>query len=246
MTEASKGNWWNPKESNSEEVVRELESVDCESACIKYRTKLAVEQNLANPFPTSTAPANRLLKTSDSEVELQSAYTEIMPEYRHEEGFSPSKCDMQKGGVGHKIHLNVSPENIKTISEYLIRKGYCHKFLNGGEILNGKIFTVYIGSHDLTNALAQTLSMDLQDYLSRPIAKEEVEYAPNIIGRFTGGRDEFQQYGFGIRGITIHNKWADQMTWNTEGEKGKILPLAFTDSYNALSNRYGSYFYGTE
>lgn len=247
MAEASKSNWWGSKGPNSDtETVRELVNIDNEAACIKYQTRLAVEQNSGEPFPTSDAPKNPILKKSNNEAELQNEYIETLAEYRHEEEFSPSKCDIRKGGAGHKFHLNVAPENAKAISEYLIKNGYCHKFLSGGEVLNGKIFTIYIGSRDLANKLAQELSMDLQGYLNKPITEEEIEYAPNVIGRFTGDIDEFQQYGLGLRGITIHRDWADKLTWCPEEERRRILPLALRDSYNALANRYGSYFYGSD
>jgi hypothetical protein len=147
--------------------------------------------------------------------------------------------------MGHKIHLNVEPGGLVAVSEYLRKGKFWHKYLDG-EILDGKVFTVYFGSHDLAKKLASQISRDLRPYLRQPIVKDEVEYAPNISGRFQVMSEAFEQYGFGLRGISILTSWAkDKITyWTPQAEKAKRLPLAFDDSYKAMADLYGEYFYG--
>ncbi|MBI2140469.1 hypothetical protein HYU14_06085 [Candidatus Woesearchaeota archaeon] len=103
--------------------------------------------------------------------------------------------------TGWKFHLNVTPKNVKEVSGYLTSKEYYHKFLSGGEIEDGKIFTVYIGSRDKAEEEAQNLSKDLAQYLSMPVEHGEIEFAPGVVGRFdaSNARMTFHQYGgFGL------------------------------------------------
>jgi hypothetical protein len=98
--------------------------------------------------------------------------------------------------IGWKFHLNVLQENVRIVSEYLRKNGYNHKYLKGGEPSDGKIFTVYVGSHRLTQQLARKVSNDLQGKLAKPATtSDEIEIATGVIGRFSGSGKRFNQYG---------------------------------------------------
>jgi hypothetical protein len=177
---------------------------------------------------------------------------------------NPDKIDYPEKipyGIGHKIHLNIEAKDVAAVSKYLKDNGYRHKYLSGGEIEDGKVFTVYIGSKDLTDELAQKISSDLQTYLRRPVFLDEVEYAPNVVGRFESSSgtsaEPFSKYGFGIRGVDMLRQDKDEIISgrnlnkrNTRSENDAILPGgytgAFTRSFERLSQDYGSFFYGTK
>lgn len=212
----------------------------------RYYARLSSLQDAQNPFPNSDAEENSVAQDIADENILGKMYeAELKPYNDLAHPIDESKCDM-KNQVGHKVHLNVAPEDVLEVSGYLISHGYCHKYLSGGEILDGKVFTVYFGSKDLAVRLSQELSTDLEPFLKRPITAEEVEYAPNVVGRFVGSMKDFMQYGLGLRGISVARNWADHLSpWQDPEEKKKVLPLAFTDSFNKLADEYGEYFYGT-
>jgi hypothetical protein len=89
-----------------------------------------------------------------------------------------NKKDFEEANIGWKIHLNVCPENTKAVSEYLISQEYYHKYFGGGEIEDGKIFTVYIGSYLLTEKLAREIYHDIYWILARSRIPGELEFAP--------------------------------------------------------------------
>ena len=105
------------------------------------------------------------------------------------------KVDFEDVNIGWKFHLNVSIENVVAVSEYLIREGYIHKYLTGGESQYGKVFTVYIGSHALAKKLAQKISQDLKDKLAKPDVGNEVEFETGVVGRFVAKVPGFNNYG---------------------------------------------------
>ncbi len=105
---------------------------------------------------------------------------------------------------GYKFHLNVKPENVRSVSAYLKLLGVEHKFLSGGEIESGKIFTVYTGSKNNTERVvkqiadneAVALLLEPMPVSPADLVKHapngEVPYAPNIYGRFVGRKDKYQ------------------------------------------------------
>jgi hypothetical protein len=110
----------------------------------------------------------------------------------------------ENANIGWKFHLNVAQKDVVAVSDYLKANGYCHKYLSGGEIGDGKVFTVYIGSYALAKKLAGQISTDLQNRLARPEPKSyEIEFAAGVVGRFSGPRSMFDQYG--TCGFTLLN-----------------------------------------
>src|SRR3989344_3172963 len=106
-----------------------------------------------------------------------------------------------KGDTGWKVHLNVVPENVRHVSEYLKSNYYNHKYLQGGEPDDGKVFTVYFGSKGMMDKSSQKMSNDLEQQLSLPGAYDETEVARGAVARFTvaddepRGGNEFARYG---------------------------------------------------
>jgi hypothetical protein len=150
-------------------------------------------------------------------------------------------------GAMHKLHLNVAPEHSAYVASYLQQSECRHKFLSGGEPGVGAIFTVYTGSKAWTDKVADMLSRHLKDRLCRPVAGDEVEYAPNVSGRFTHG-PAFLPYGIGgMRGITPLEEDAD-MLWGLRSaepeEKLRTVRLLFERSFARAARTYGKYFHG--
>lgn len=85
---------------------------------------------------------------------------------------------------GWKIHLNVVPDNVEKVSEFLKKGSFTHKYLKGGEISAGKIFTVYFGPKSLTEEGVKEISDGIGDLLETPKASGEAPAAPKIVARF--------------------------------------------------------------
>lgn len=155
--------------------------------------------------------------------------------------------DPNDPNIGWKIHLNVAPENVAAVADYLIEEGYFHKYLQGGEVEDGKIFTVYIGSQDLTASLAKEISQDIGSYLAKPLAHDEIEFAPGIVGRFVGPTNEFRQYGYHGMSSLNNDPDAIAVVFNplSPSEKESLQKNIATRSFDALKTKYGDYFTGT-
>ncbi len=165
------------------------------------------------------------------------------------------KHDFIKSGnpnLGWKIHLNVEPKDVKIVSDYLINNGYNHKYLSGGDIEDGKTFTIYIGDYTLVSNLAKEISNDLKSQLRKPEAKSEVELAPGVVGRFVTQRKEFGQYG--TCGFSIINNWVyDKRGFNAtninliKNKETSYREQALREgemfSYKELKKLYGNYFF---
>lgn len=152
-------------------------------------------------------------------------------------------------GLGWKIHLNATPENVKKISEYLKSNEYEHKYLSGGDPSDGKVFTIYFGSKSKLDEWSEVLASDLKSYISRPATNGEVEVAPGISARFDPGQargDRFFRYGY--FGVPVYRGDTSEESVNSK----RILLEGSTDekeevtrlSYEKLSDLYGSYFTG--
>lgn len=134
-----------------------------------------------------------------------------------------------------KFHLNVSPDNVKKVSKFLKKEGFCHKYLMGGEIESGKVFTVYTGSKKTTEKAVKLITDNVGDLLDEPKAEGESLFAPKIVGRFEGNGNEFA-VKVCKNGICI--------LWN----RLHVFPeIKITDedvqkSRNRLKQLYGDYF----
>lgn len=132
----------------------------------------------------------KILKEYMIPKEVEKKYNKDNPENAKGDFIDEKDLD-----IGWKFHLNIRSKHVKAVSDYLVQNGYCHKYLSGGDIDDGKIFTIYTGSHKLAKKLAQSLSSDLYGYLCKPVAKQEVEFEAGIIGRFVGPKRDFARYG---------------------------------------------------
>lgn len=218
----------------------------------KYYQELLAAQSTPDQFPTSTKIQNPDLGP-DTTV-AQHRYKAALQEYILK---PPDDEKHHWGGnanTGHKLHLNVPLASVRIVSDHLKMLGVQHKYLRGGEVDDGKIFTVYCGSKDRADAIAQQISRDLGSLLRRPMDTSEIEYAPNVVGRFAGaftGPDaEFGQYPLmGMRGLTVL-KSDVRISWTSykdKSEAGKKLmsTKAFVKAFTRASEKYGTYFYGS-
>lgn len=147
-----------------------------------------------------------------------------------------SEYGFNEGMTGWKLHLNVKPEDASHVSTYLRENGYRHKFLSGGMVTSGKVFTIYIGSRELTQRLSQELSKDLEKFLCRPADWREIEFAKGIVGRFSSGdyKEDFSIYGpYGMPELAPD--WNDPFKKETDDEKA-------LKAYKKLKTKFGKYF----
>ncbi len=221
--------WWVENE-------RKLEAAQRRAV---YKNELLLLQNDENPFPNSNEEESPLRTYEEYENALK-PYMAII---------ESDKTDFleHRASVGHKVHLNVAPENVTAVSRYLTENQYSHKYLSGGEVADGKIFTVYFGSLKIAKKYATCLSQELGIKLLRPRVRSQVEYAPNISGRFVGNQTEFTQYPLGgIRGISSMRELVEFDLWThrTPDETREHAMKVFNISYDRLSEMYCEYFYG--
>ncbi len=158
-------------------------------------------------------------------------------------GYVASKKDIN---IGWKVHLNVLPEHSQYVAKYLIAKGYAHKFLSRGELGDGKVFTVYLGSFDMVKKASAEISKDLTGYLALPAEESEIEFAPGVVGRFCGDVRWFAQYGY--NGTSSTRDGADILAnigyyAKTEQQKIEIRERVRQEAVRKLYERYGSYFW---
>ena len=144
---------------------------------------------------------------------------------------------------GWKTHLNVTIENAVAVADYLQSDGYRHKFLMGGDIGDGKIFTLYLGSFEKAQAEAERISNELEGRLAKPVDHGEIELAPGVVGRFRTERFGFNPYGTsGLSTLTTHiNPYL--MMNGTEEEKANYLARAEEASCGQLIKLFGDYFF---
>ena len=162
--------------------------------------------------------------------------------------------DKENHNIGWKLHLNVAPRFVRLVSAYLLKNGYYHKYLNDGKIEDGKVFTIYIGSHQLTKKLAEIISQDLGRFLSKPKAFGEIEFAAGVVGRFCG--PFFGQtplfYNYGSLGVTHldvdHKLFLNHCIWGKKDENHEkvasmLKEKAQKNAIKKLWEMYGSYFF---
>ena len=158
-------------------------------------------------------------------------YTDVLSEYSHESTLGRWTFFDNDPNQGFKFHLNVKPHNVRAVASFLLAQDYRHKYLNGADAELGKIFTVYTGSKQQTEQIVrEVMKSDIAPLLEPALIKDEVSYAPNIVGRFVGDRQNFLTK-IAVRGITILRE-TEQMD----------LEAAFILANQALMKRYGGYY----
>ncbi|MFA6909200.1 MAG: hypothetical protein WC289_04970 [Patescibacteria group bacterium] len=219
---------------------------DTEAETAYYQSLIAAHETV-DPFPTSTSHTNEDANTNNDIA--QQRYTEYMPPYK--QNIHDTEKNYWNGDVniGHKLHLNVPVTSIHDVAEYLKRLNIEHKYLSGGDVTDGKVFTIYCGSKDRADAVATQISADLHPHLRRPANTSEVEYAPNVSGRFMGSQKEWGQYPVGkMRGIAALTE-DRQLLFGykvlSEQDKQRKSKEAFKRSFDRAAEIYGTYFYGS-
>lgn len=210
----------------------------------QYQKYLLRFQKGGDPFPRSRNPLNPDLISATDE-EIRKRYADVMIDYQDVPPHT-DKTDYAARGpnIGHKLHLNIQTSSALEAARYLRAHQYHHKFASGGDLEEGKTFTVYVGSQKLAFALARELSLELGPILSRPKALDDVEYAPNVVGRFSTSNGKYSKYGVGVRGMSVLGNLAG-LRWAADADaKKKLLAQTFVSSYEALANEYGEYFHG--
>jgi hypothetical protein len=238
--------WW--ERVTPEYVKKNTDGSPEQVMALTYANQLHDLLSETDPFPRSTTQKNRDIDPGLSERELFDRYVQEMPEYESTKNYSQSKTDFRGYGtnIGYKLHLNVPISRIRYVANYLQKEEFCHKYLSGGEILDGKVFTIYTGSRSLTERMAQKISTDLGDVLARPMEhNDEREIAQNISGRFNVRGGDFVQYGNGLKGIPMLREDAVRLLYTKDPEARKtIIDLAFKKSFIKLKDLFGEYFYG--
>lgn len=224
---------------------------------LRHKSLIPIFETLAKHPYSANLPENPFIDNPE-------AYHAVLPEYQasyqrvkaynatHPGQNKTDFLDPHNPNVGWKFHLNVTPDHVHAVSQYLIENGYDHKYLSGGGAEDdGKTFTVYIGSKKKIDELASQVSQDLLPHLSRPNDHREIELAPGVVGRFVAldGSKEFDTYG--NYGFSFIKKYFDKAhkammeKWNEKETAYKsIMKEAAVPSYWRLVEKYGTYFTG--
>lgn len=167
-------------------------------------------------------------------LESEKPYVEKLQPYRHH--ITTHKSNKLPNDRHWKLHLNVEPDDCQEVSKYLKENEYDHKFLMGGDVGDGKIFTVYIGSFQKAVDEARTIHKDLEHVLKQPEAKYNINFTEGVSGRFTnsGKNDE----GFIAAGYNGH----PHFNVRHSDKKEELIQKSF----NILLNKYGDYFFNGE
>ena len=209
----------------------------------------------SNGLPTNPFTLARGVRdTTENARATGEAYQQQMlePYYFHEEANKFAQSNpleaktanaLYKADSGWKVHLNVAPEHVAAVSEYLKAHFYNHKYLQGGEPGDGKVFTVYFGAKSMMDKWAQKLGRDLESQLSAPGAHDETEVARGVVARFTvdekepRGGNEFSRYGaYGLSFLR------DSKPLYEASRDEQIADARRT--YTRLDELYGTYFTG--
>lgn len=144
--------------------------------------------------------------------------------------------------VGWKLHLNVEPENVQAVADFLKSNAYHHKYLSGGD--PGDTFTIYIGSYKLASKSAAEISAAVEGRLCKPTSDgSEIEMARGVAGRFRGSTKQgFHQYGYS--GLTLFKDFMTTTPYQdktSEAYKSR-LALEKRRAFRGLIKLYGDYF----
>ncbi len=143
--------------------------------------------------------------------------------------------DEIKQNVGRKLHINILPENIIAVDKYLNDNWFVYKYLHWGELIDGKIFTIYIGSYETTKIVAERISHDIRKYLCKPEDHSEIEFAPGVVWRFkyrSWANDPRKSAPYGTCGFSVDRTL--KSLWITKME---------LISYRRLQSKFGKYFH---
>jgi len=168
---------------------------------------------------------------------LHQRYLQQLDEYQSPG--SPERHDYppKEPNTGWKIHLNVDPKNVRTVSKFLKDNRFKHKFISGANLEQGKIFTVYFGSKQMAQKQIPIVSDHLDHLLEKPGDNDEIPVAPNIVARFDVtanlANNEFSARAY-HQGIPLLNYASEDN-----------LPQSLDQSKRQLSAKYGNYFGGT-
>ncbi len=189
---------------------------------------------------------NHYAAMSDKKL-AQKGYTDASPEYTHivNPPETTAFWNPEEPYLGWKLHLNVRAEDVPFVKEFLLQNDFSHKYLSGGEIEDGKIFTIYCGSKKMADRNAQRIVAHCKDVLCAPLAFDEIVIAPGVCGRFVGDLKDFTQYGHGVKGMGILHDRASGLVFSDASNRKSLLLQAFTMTYSALARSYGEYFYGS-
>lgn len=163
---------------------------------------------------------------------LYAPYEAVMKDYQHH---AEDGRWQFLNRAGYKFHLNVKPINVLEVANYLLDSDFEHKYLDGGAVEDGKIFTVAGGSKVQTEGIVRQIADSFVSRLLEPpltLKYGEVLFAPNIAGRFTGNRRDFHGKQT-INGITILRN-------SEKFDPSKAFDLANKE----LLRKYGEYYGG--
>lgn len=194
------------------------------------------ETSRPSPLDFFGEGTERRMKEDRAKIDkIYGPYEAVLKGYVHKAELGKWQFFNDDPNQGYKFHLNVKPENVRQVAAHLKLGNYYHKYLSGGEVENGKIFTVYTGSKQQTEQIVRDIAdSEIALLLDRPIADEsgEVLYAPNIVGRFVGNRNKYltKVPRFGISILRSTNK--------------DSLDQSYSKTHEALLAEYGDYYGG--
>lgn len=138
--------------------------------------------------------SQRMREQRDKIEQIYAPYKAVLEDYVHNVEAGKWQFFDNDPNQGYKFHLNVKPENVRQVAATLKLGEYQHKYLSGGEVEDGKIFTVYTGSKQQTEQIVrEVVDSEIAFLLEKPLVDGtgEVPYAPNIVGRFVGNRERY-------------------------------------------------------
>ena len=155
------------------------------------------------------------------------------------------KYDAQFDNAEWKIHLNVSPENVISVSKYLKNNWYYHKYISWWSLEHWKIFTIYVWSHKLVKKISWEISDDISNFLLKPKSTDEIELAKWVVWRFSYNNyndDNFRNNWYWMHWFTLL-KWRN---YGSDNEKSIFWENLKNKSFNILYNKFWDYLYDWE
>ena len=168
--------------------------------------------------------------------ELRRQYDSYLEEYHWEGSGEWSDFPDKWPDEGWKFHLNVAPEKVVKVATFLKDGNFKHKFLSGGEIEDGKIFTVYTGSKIMTEKAVVEIVDNVGNLLEEPRTDNEVKFSKRIVGRFEGDVNSFNRKAAG-GGVMMARERPEINLENIEYAK-KVLWEKYGDYFGGGINYY--------
>ncbi len=136
--------------------------------------------------------------------------------------------------VGWKFHL--ATDRPEEVSRVLSDLGYKHKVgRSGGQ--EGKDLTVYVGSRATAEEAARRIHQGAGGLLKEPFGetlKDDMLFAPGVMGRFDTGRAEKDFHQYGSRGVPYLAADMDPFNPPPPGALGR--------AHTALQKRFGEFY----